>query len=154
MSTQRNAPCPCGSGKKYKKCCLKHDEVITAEQRAKHQHQQKALQEEYMALEKYVKELDELSNKANDLIRTKQWDAAYETCGQLQERYPEEIDGDERLSDYYKQQGDFSNAKRHIKTALQKAEQQPEKFNAELIQELKEEVADLDECIRTGKRPD
>jgi uncharacterized protein YecA (UPF0149 family) len=21
----RNAPCPCGSGKKYKKCCLKKD---------------------------------------------------------------------------------------------------------------------------------
>ncbi len=22
MKTGRNAPCPCGSGKKYKKCCL------------------------------------------------------------------------------------------------------------------------------------
>lgn len=22
MATGRNAPCPCGSGKKYKKCCL------------------------------------------------------------------------------------------------------------------------------------
>jgi hypothetical protein len=22
MSTERNASCPCGSGKKYKKCCL------------------------------------------------------------------------------------------------------------------------------------
>lgn len=26
MSVGRNAPCPCGSGKKYKKCCLKSDE--------------------------------------------------------------------------------------------------------------------------------
>ncbi len=25
----RNAPCPCGSGKKYKKCCLNKDEVST-----------------------------------------------------------------------------------------------------------------------------
>ena len=24
--TGRNAPCPCGSGKKYKKCCLRKDE--------------------------------------------------------------------------------------------------------------------------------
>ena len=23
METGRNAPCPCGSGKKYKNCCLK-----------------------------------------------------------------------------------------------------------------------------------
>ncbi|MBI3723846.1 SEC-C domain-containing protein [bacterium] len=26
MNVQRNEPCPCGSGKKYKKCCLSHDE--------------------------------------------------------------------------------------------------------------------------------
>jgi len=26
MKTGRNAPCPCGSGKKYKKCCLRNDE--------------------------------------------------------------------------------------------------------------------------------
>ena len=25
--TSRNAPCPCGSGKKYKKCCLAKDEA-------------------------------------------------------------------------------------------------------------------------------
>ena len=27
MKTGRNAPCPCGSGKKYKKCCLHKDEA-------------------------------------------------------------------------------------------------------------------------------
>ncbi len=27
MHTERNAPCPCGSGKKYKKCCLAKDEA-------------------------------------------------------------------------------------------------------------------------------
>lgn len=26
LKTGRNAPCPCGSGKKYKKCCLREDE--------------------------------------------------------------------------------------------------------------------------------
>ena len=26
MKTGRNAPCPCGSGKKYKKCCLNNDQ--------------------------------------------------------------------------------------------------------------------------------
>ena len=29
----RNAPCPCGSGKKYKKCCLKKEEQEKSEQR-------------------------------------------------------------------------------------------------------------------------
>ena len=27
MAVSRNAPCPCGSGKKYKKCCFKKDRV-------------------------------------------------------------------------------------------------------------------------------
>ena len=25
MNVERNAPCPCGSGKKYKKCCMAKD---------------------------------------------------------------------------------------------------------------------------------
>jgi len=31
----RNAPCPCGSGKKYKQCCLEKDEAALRETRAK-----------------------------------------------------------------------------------------------------------------------
>ncbi|MTT33349.1 hypothetical protein GMB86_15225 [Terrilactibacillus sp. BCM23-1] len=31
MSIKRNDPCPCGSGKKYKKCCMKKDAVIQTE---------------------------------------------------------------------------------------------------------------------------
>jgi len=33
MKIGRNAPCPCGSGKKYKKCCLTQDEATRAEKR-------------------------------------------------------------------------------------------------------------------------
>jgi len=34
MTTARNAPCPCGSGKKYKKCCLPKDEAAATAQAA------------------------------------------------------------------------------------------------------------------------
>ena len=30
---ERNTPCPCGSGKKYKQCCLKRDEVLASSKR-------------------------------------------------------------------------------------------------------------------------
>src|SRR4051812_13585756 len=30
MKTGRNDPCPCGSGKKYKKCCLPKEELSAA----------------------------------------------------------------------------------------------------------------------------
>jgi hypothetical protein len=34
MKTGRNDPCPCGSGKKYKKCCLARDQEAAAKQAA------------------------------------------------------------------------------------------------------------------------
>ena len=30
MSIARNAPCPCGSGKKYKKCCMAKDGPLSS----------------------------------------------------------------------------------------------------------------------------
>jgi hypothetical protein len=33
MKAQRNAPCPCGSGKKYKHCCLNKAEKSSTGQR-------------------------------------------------------------------------------------------------------------------------
>lgn len=41
MHVERNAPCPCGSGKKYKKCCLAKDEA--AQQEAREKARQQAL---------------------------------------------------------------------------------------------------------------
>ncbi len=32
MKTGRNTPCPCGSGKKYKKCCMRKDENVHREE--------------------------------------------------------------------------------------------------------------------------
>ena len=42
---ERNAPCPCGSGKKYKQCCLKRDEALASSKRAETTSIPKALQE-------------------------------------------------------------------------------------------------------------
>lgn len=34
MKTSRNDPCPCGSGKKYKKCCWASDEAARVQEAA------------------------------------------------------------------------------------------------------------------------
>jgi predicted O-linked N-acetylglucosamine transferase (SPINDLY family) len=41
---ERNDPCPCGSGKKYKQCCLKRDETLAASRRAETATNPQALQ--------------------------------------------------------------------------------------------------------------
>jgi len=46
MKTRRNEPCPYGSGKKYKKCCLPQEELA----------QQKAIQDENEAWEAWFKQ--------------------------------------------------------------------------------------------------
>ncbi len=35
MTAARNDPCPCGSGRKYKQCCLDKDEQAAREARAR-----------------------------------------------------------------------------------------------------------------------
>ncbi|MGD6816648.1 YecA family protein [Metabacillus sp. 113a] len=75
MSINRNAPCPCGSGKKYKKCCLKNEDVIhMTEARLERFYCHKAelvhlLHDfiyhklDFMQLEKYRKQLRDRSNQ-------------------------------------------------------------------------------------------
>jgi hypothetical protein len=50
----RNDPCHCGSGKKYKHCCLAKDEAVVREQRAKAAEQVAAATAEAPAAEKHV----------------------------------------------------------------------------------------------------
>ena len=93
----RNNPCPCGSGKKYKKCCLnksapKMNFVYT--------------------------DLDQLSNKVPALIKQGKLDEAEDACKSLIERFPEEIDGIHRYAEVYEARGDkMKSAEYYRKTA-------------------------------------
>jgi len=59
----RNAPCPCGSGKKYKKCCLPKEDQAKAEEKAKRAAKDR---ERAMREEQEQKELDELFEDVDD----------------------------------------------------------------------------------------
>lgn len=148
MKISRNAPCHCGSGKKYKKCCLMQDEINSAGPSIPPRN---TIPTGYRVVES-EDELDRLSNRANDLIAAERWDEAAETCRELMEQFPEEIDGDDRFSQYYKKRGNFDKARAHARAALEKAEANPDKFDPELITDLKEEIDYLNECIRAGHR--
>ena len=99
----RNAPCPCGSGKKYKKCCLLRKEAEAVEMRKNlEQNLGKALVE--------VDDLDELSNSVIDLIDEKKFDEAETVCHELSKRYPDQVDGIERLALVYEARGEKEKA--------------------------------------------
>jgi tetratricopeptide (TPR) repeat protein len=126
----RNAPCPCGSGKKYKKCCFGKAESVAPGPAAR-------------AAVFVPADLDDLSNRANDLIRQGQWAATQAICERLGKEFPNEIDADDRLAQLYEAQGKWAPALAHAQAALDKARQHPEKFDPELVADLTEQVASL-----------
>jgi tetratricopeptide (TPR) repeat protein len=118
----RNAPCPCGSGKKYKKCCLPL-------------HQESSAQEVSagpFTLEPGFTELDRLSNSVVDLIEAGRLDKAEAVSHELLSRYPDQIDGTERLAAVYEAKGNKKMAAEYYRKAAEFAQKSPG-FDHELI---------------------
>jgi len=108
----RNAPCPCGSGKKYKKCCLFRNGAESLEQRTLlEQNPGKALVE--------VDDLDDLSNSVLDLIDAKKFEEAKIVCNELTRRYPDQVDGIERMAMVYEACGDNQKAAKYYQKAAE-----------------------------------
>lgn len=84
----RNEPCPCGSGKKYKKCCIESHKSLMAE----------------------VAVLDNLSNSVPDLIAAHRLEEAEKVSRQLLKQYPDQPDGLYRLADVYFAKGEYKKA--------------------------------------------
>ncbi len=91
----RNDPCRCGSGQKYKKCCLRADE--------------RAARNRYLETTPgwtfAYDEIDQLSNRVPDLIRQGRLDEAEAICHELARRFPDQIDGIDRLAEVYEARG-------------------------------------------------
>ena len=102
----RNAPCPCGSGKKYKKCCLLQQDGAKR-RRAK---------EKIRFIPVYT-EIDQLSNSVNDLIRENKLDEAEAVSRRLLAEYPDQIDGLNRLAMVYEARGEKRKAAEYYRKA-------------------------------------
>jgi protein O-GlcNAc transferase len=116
----RNDPCPCGSGKKYKKCCLPLHEESRAKER------------EAAALTPDYTDLDDLSNSVVDLIEAGRLDDAEAACRELLTRFPDQIDGTERLAAVYEAKGEKKLAAEYYRKAAEFAKANPG-FDQELI---------------------
>ena len=110
MNAKRNDPCPCGSGRKYKKCCMAADA-----------HRQPApvrLKPGFPPGSPTIStELDDLSNSVLDLINSGDLDAAEVACRRLQMQYPDQVDGIWRLAMVYEVRGDRACAAKYFREA-------------------------------------
>jgi tetratricopeptide (TPR) repeat protein len=119
----RNDPCPCGSGQKYKRCCLPRDEAAAAAERVAAPPPDAALAIPPFEIVAEDDGLDEASNVVIDLIDAGRLDEAEQAAQDLLARYPEVHDGLERLAmvaaargdrpraaEYYRKAADFVHA--------------------------------------------
>lgn len=117
----RNDPCPCGSGKKYKKCCMPH-----------HEEARKAIpKDELQKLEDRIHQREKLQeevNKGFQALMEESFAKARRLAEQLLEKFPE----DDRLHDIVVSaclgQGDYDGAFYRARTRYQVAVEEKDFF--------------------------
>ena len=142
--TGRNDPCHCGSGKKYKRCCLDKDE---AAERATRAAVEAAKPPPQAARGPLLDESDELTNASNGviaLIRAGKIDEAEQAARDLLVRYPEVHDGYDRLGMVYEARGDHKQAAHCYRQVIDFVRAHPDQYEPEFEATFHRLIAKLD----------
>jgi tetratricopeptide (TPR) repeat protein len=154
----RNDPCHCGSGKKYKRCCLDKDEAAEREVLAARvtppiispgyrSPEILAEMREALGAVSVDDEEDELtaaSNAAVDLVNAGKLDEAEKAARDLLERFPEVHDGYDRLGMVYEARGDKKQAAYYYRKVIKFIREHAENYDPESEVVFQELVAELD----------
>jgi tetratricopeptide (TPR) repeat protein len=162
----RNDPCPCGSGKKYKHCCLEKDRaaelapaiaqrVALQAQKASQVALRKDYQEELLESQATLQEaqaLDAASNAVIDLVRAGRLDEAEQAARELLVRYPEVHDGYDRLGMVHEARGQFRQAADCYRKVVEFARANPENYDPEFIDSFLDLIARLEASAAEAQR--
>ena len=162
----RNDPCPCGSGKKYKHCCLGQDRADelapVIAQRFALQAQaanQAAQREQSLAAVQEAQTLDAASNAVVDLVHAGRLDEAEQRARVLLARYPEVHDGYDRLGMVHEARGQFREAVDCYRRVIEFTRADPENYDAgfvdsflELIVKLEASAAEAERAVNDADR--
>lgn len=132
VKISRNAPCPCGSGKKYKKCCASREEST-------HTKEEISLEEWHAEVE----ELNTLFNSVIDLINSGELDEAEKKSHELLSRYPDQVDGLQQLAMVHEAKGETAVALEYYRKVVEFMRTHPG-FDADSIAWPQEEIKRLE----------
>jgi hypothetical protein len=126
----RNDPCPCGSGKKYKKCCESKVPVSWVPVQL---------------------DVDRLSNSVLPLIKEKRFDDALAVCERLRLEFPEAPDWLERSAMVHAARGDTVSAIDFYRRTLAFTElpQQRDGFDQGIRDQYRHRIAELEAKLTT-----
>jgi tetratricopeptide (TPR) repeat protein len=157
--TGRNDPCPCGSGKKYKHCCLEKDRAaefaLAVRQRVALQAQEanraallKDYQAELLETETTLREaraLDAASNAVVDLVHAGRLD-------ELLVHYPEVHDGYDRLGMVHEARGQFREAANCYRKVIEFTRAHPEDYDAGFVDSFLKLIVKLEASVAEEER--
>jgi tetratricopeptide (TPR) repeat protein len=132
--TGRNDPCPCGSGKKYKQCCLKKDEAAEHEAlpAAAAARPPRPIVPKAMVYPDFDDEEDDLASASNavvDLVNAGKLDEAEQGARDLLVRFPDVHDGYDRLGMVYEARGDNKQAADYYRKAIAFIREHPDQYD-------------------------
>ena len=171
----RNDPCHCGSGNKYKKCCLAKDEAAERDSLVKaqarrdqpavaHRHERAAAHRlpvnELMAEvaarlrmaeeeDAYEDELDAASNAVVQLVGAAKLDEAEAAARDLLVRFPDVHDGWDRLGMVHEARGDSRQAADCYRKVIDFISQHPDDYDAGMVEQFAKLVERLDPPVAT-----
>jgi tetratricopeptide (TPR) repeat protein len=155
----RNDPCHCGSGNKYKKCCLAKDEVAVRDRLVKAQAQHdKPPRDQRSAADRlrvaeltaavaarltraeeedaYDDALDAASNAVVDLVRAAKLDEAEAAARDLLLRFPDVHDGWDRLGMVHEARGDSRQAADCYRKVIDFIRHHPDRYDTGMVEQF------------------
>jgi tetratricopeptide (TPR) repeat protein len=161
----RNDPCPCGSGNKYKKCCLAKEEAVERQQLAKADakraeraaaHTQNLREVKaaiaarlFVAEDADEDELTIASNAAADLVRAGKLDEAEQAARDLLVRFPEVHDGYDRLGMVHEARGENRQAADCYRKVIEFIREHPDDYDPGFEDMFTKLVNRLDQPVAT-----
>lgn len=142
--TQRNDPCPCGSARKYKHCCLQKDQAAQSTALAASAALAAAEQREIDAMLERDDQLVAASNAVMDLIKTGEIDRAESAAWNLLGEFPEVHDGFDRLGMVYQARGQNKQAADFYRQVIEFVRTHPEQYDPDFTITFRNLIKDLD----------
>ncbi len=141
MKVGRNHPCPCGSGRKYKRCCWDRNSgahLDTTPAVSSHG---------YSFVET---DLDRLSNSVVRLVGEGRLDEADAACEKLRIRYPETHDWLMRKAMVWEARGEAELAIEYWKRTIDWMDAHPEDFDPESREPFRKDIERLRRSARSA----
>lgn len=145
--TGRNDPCPCGTGKKYKRCCLERDEAAAAaaQEAARAAASATSPMQAMGAISlDDAEELTQSSNAVVDLVHAGKLDEAEQAAHELLRQFPEVHDGYDRLGMVYEARGDKKRAADYYRKVIAFVADHPRDYDPAFADTFRKLVERLD----------